>query len=489
MNHPACESCGRQFDAWALSLLRRGGVGLRAGLVRALVLMLMLAADGVVRAGENAGLDGYWQSDGYGLFAEVAGDAMNVFEITDISCIKQRQIRFQPAGENRWQVPDDRDPDDDALALRLAAGPPERLYLHRAGTASQIIFTRADARPAVCGQQLPNDALHNFDVFWQTFAEHYPFFKLKGIDWQAMRDRYRPMLGDQTTDRQLFDTLAAMIEPLEDIHVRLVRTGTDDAFMGVRRDAYDTDSNEAFMARAQQAAGIVDEKYLRGPTKSYARDNVLFGWLPGEVGYLRITSFSGFGEGSFQNQLRQLERDLDAIFAAEMKALVIDLRLNLGGSDVFGQSIAARLATEPYVAYRKVARNDRKDAAAWTDPQPSNIAPRRPGFTGPVVVLISRGTISAGETFTQALLGRKPRIVLIGRSTQGVFSDVLNRTLPNGWTFGLPNEIFLDEEGHYYDGVGIAPDHRVEVFARPDLEAGRDPAVEKALEVLGVKAR
>ena len=33
---------------------------------------------------------------------------------------------------------------------------------------------------------------------------------------------------------------------------------------------------------------------------------------------------------------------------------MIDVRLNLGGSDILGQAIALRLATKPYVAYRKV---------------------------------------------------------------------------------------------------------------------------------------
>jgi hypothetical protein len=33
--------------------------------------------------------------------------------------------------------------------------------------------------------------LGTFDVFWTTYAENYPFFALKGIDWNAVRDRDR----------------------------------------------------------------------------------------------------------------------------------------------------------------------------------------------------------------------------------------------------------------------------------------------------------
>jgi C-terminal processing protease CtpA/Prc len=93
-------------------------------------------------------------------------------------------------------------------------------------------------------------------------------------------------------------------------------------------------------------------------------------------------------------------------------------------------------------------------------------------------------TISAGETFTQALMGRTPGVLRVGESTQGVFSDVLGRELPNGWSFGLPNEVFRTAQGRTFDGAGIPPDMIVPVFADDDVAARRDPAMAKALELL-----
>jgi C-terminal processing protease CtpA/Prc len=98
--------------------------------------------------------------------------------------------------------------------------------------------------------------------------------------------------------------------------------------------------------------------------------------------------------------------------------------------------------------------------------------------------LIGPITISAGETFTQALMGRTPHITRIGENTQGVFSDVLSRRLPNGWIFGLPNEVFRTSAGTAYDGPGIPPDIGIPVFADQDVAAGRDPAMAKAIELL-----
>jgi C-terminal processing protease CtpA/Prc len=94
--------------------------------------------------------------------------------------------------------------------------------------------------------------------------------------------------------------------------------------------------------------------------------------------------------------------------------------------------------------------------------------------------------VSAAETFTQALLNREPKVTRVGENTQGVFSDVLSRKLPNGWGFGLPNERFVTD-GKSYDGPGIPPDVAVPVFPKSDLDAGRDGAIEKALELLDVR--
>jgi C-terminal processing protease CtpA/Prc len=101
-----------------------------------------------------------------------------------------------------------------------------------------------------------------------------------------------------------------------------------------------------------------------------------------------------------------------------------------------------------------------------------------------VVELTSRYSVSAAETFTQALMGRRPAIARVGESTQGVFSDVLGRSLPNGWRMGLPNELFLTEQGTSFDGLGIPPTVPVPTFTKVDLEAGRDPGLERARALL-----
>jgi C-terminal processing protease CtpA/Prc len=237
---------------------------------------------------------------------------------------------------------------------------------------------------------------------------------------------------------------------------------------------------------------VTDRAYLKTSPHKWCNDQIQYSHVDQTTGYLRILSFSGYSqEGSFTGGLQALEAALDAIFSdPALKQLVIDVRVNFGGFDPYGLAIASRLATGEYLAYTKEARADAADRNKWTPGDPSLVRPSsRPGFRGPVVELIGPLTISAGETFTQALMGRTPHITRIGENTQGVFSDVLARQLPNGWSFGLPNEVFRTPEGTTFDGAGIPPDVAVPVFADEDVAAGRDPAMAKAMQLLGIEQR
>jgi C-terminal processing protease CtpA/Prc len=206
------------------------------------------------------------------------------------------------------------------------------------------------------------------------------------------------------------------------------------------------------------------------------------------VGYLSITAFYGYAEGStYEGELRALRLALDSIFqnANTLNGLVIDVRLNHGGDDPLGIEIASRFTDSRYLAYAKEARNNRTGPLRFTVPQQIWVEPSsQPGFHGDIILLTGPDTVSAGETFAMALVGRKPRILRIGANTQGVFSDVLNRTLPNGWTFRLPNEIYLTADGKAFDGTGLPPDVPVHFFMHEDLNIGRDAALEEAQNVL-----
>ncbi|MGW7416066.1 S41 family peptidase [Streptomyces sp. NPDC054863] len=436
-------------------------------------------------AGAGAALDGVWRSDGYRQYLTVSQGKLQSYEFSAAGCLPGKLrlsagkgapgkdgVPFRDGDGVRW------------LTLRTAGA--DKARLAPAGSVGEWRLERVAALPADCAPASAVDKVHTFDVFWSTLRENYPFFRAKGVDWDAMRAKYRPQVNSDTSDERLFEILSAMIEPLHDMHTQL-RTPEGKHTLNVRPGTFFGDE------KYRERVGAVTRAQLPAKVEEFADGQIQYADLGRGTGYLRVTIFAGYGGKGGpvgpDADAAILDRALAAVFTEKrvraMRGLVVDLRLNGGGADALGIKIAGRLTDRAYTAYTKVARNDPDNAESWTPPQPIRVRPAAgPRFTGPVAVLGGPLTISAGESFAQSLIGRTPAPIRIGEPTQGVFSDAMPRTLPNGWTLTVPNEKFLDGDGKTYDGAGIPPTHPEPVFAEADLVNLRDPALKRALREL-----
>nr|WP_314175614.1 S41 family peptidase [Streptomyces sp. DSM 40971] len=416
--------------------------------------------------------------DGYGTVLTVKHGSVRQYETTDTSCLKGTSAK-RTGGHgtaDRYTTED-----GESFTLRRTAGR-DRAAMHVEGSPGDRRLRRVDALPGACGRPASKDPVKTFDVFWQTFEENYPFFEAKGVDWHAVRDRYRPRIDSDTTPAELFAVFRKMVTPLYDAHVAVL-AGDAGSFGQVRPGTE--------MPTPQLDAKVrkfIEKRDLGGHAlREFAGGRIGYADLPGGQGYLRVSGFTGYTEdGDYAADRAELRRALDAVLTRErtarLKGLIVDLRVNGGGSDSLGLELAARLTGRPHFAYAKAARNDPSDPSRFTRPQPSYIQPAggRPHFTGPVAVLTGGSTVSAGETFTQALMERPGRTVRIGQPTQGVFSDTLERRLPNGWSFTLPNEEFRTRDGRTFDGTGVPPHIAEPVFTDEEFAHDRDSAFDRA---------
>jgi hypothetical protein len=433
-------------------------------------------------------LDGVWRSEGYGMVFDIQDATVRSFEVTATTCVASDGARREDSSiEGREATFKNK---DGGVFFIRSGGTGDRRVFHDVSSVSDVRIDRIAKLPAVCEHPTPNTPQGNFEVFARTWAENYILFDQQKANWEAIVAANRVKITDKTTPAELYDVLAGMIEPLHNHHTYIeapdlkrdfstYRLGTERLIKGDRHK-FRTTTMPALLA-------VTDRAYLKTPLRKWCNDQVQYAHINETTGYLRILSFSGYSkERGYANGLTALQGALDEIFSdPKLKALVIDVRINFGGDDGYGLEIASRLATGDYLAYTKDARADPVDRNKWTAEDASMIHPStRPGFRGPVEELIGPLTISAGETFTQALMGRSPHIVRIGENTQGVFSDVLGRHLPNGWQFGLPNEIYRTADGKIFDLTGIPPDIAVPVFADTDVASQEDPAVARALEIL-----
>ncbi|GAA0405343.1 S41 family peptidase [Streptomyces luteireticuli] len=454
---------------------RRTAVALLAA-----ILTLTTAACADVAASPPPRLDGVWRSDGYGTVVSITdgGRRLRTWETTAVSCLPGAP-EVKGDGSGRFT-------DGEGSGLTVSRDGTGRLRLAFDESVGHRVLRRA-ALPARCAEPRTTDPRRVFDVFWQTYAENYPFFAAHGVDWRAVRDRYRPRVTAHTSDDELFAILRKMIEPLHDGHTSIT-DGADRNYGGHRADTV-MPTRES-IARTDKAVA----EAVGVPLRSWAQGAVSYADLPDGLGYLRITRFTRFAaKGGPAADAAELDRALDAVLTParvrSLRGLVLDLRFNGGGSDRLGIRVAERLTDRPYVAYLKHARSDPRNPRRFTPEVPVRVNPHDgPVYTGPLAVLTGRLTISAGETTTQALMGRSPAPTRIGENTQGSFSDVLERSLPNGWRFGLPNEEFMtaDPQRRTYDVTGIPPAVRTPVFTEEEFAAHKDSALTRARQLLAV---
>jgi len=297
-----------------------------------------------------------------------------------------------------------------------------------------------------------------FDIVWQDFDRYYASFEIKGVDWNDVRQRFRPQAESARTDAQIAATIGRMLVELRDPHVELaIPPHTFYVSLAAQRTYFDP--NTAFGTRYVTAGRMT-------PTR-----NIWYGMIGTDVGYVRVVSFVGTGWSG------EIDTAIESLQAA--RAFILDVRDNGGGNSGTAEKIASRFATRRYrFAYVRFRNGPRH--GDFADPIARDIVPIGPQrFGGPVIALTNRRVMSAAETFVMAMRAR-PNTELLGDTTIGGLGNPLVRELPNGWTFRVPQSIEYGPGMEVFEGVGIGP-AVVVPHSAADSAAGRDPQLEAAI--------
>lgn len=192
------------------------------------------------------------------------------------------------------------------------------------------------------------------------------------------------------------------------------------------------------------------------------------------IGYIRVWAINdsrGFGAA-----LATLNPDAEG--AAKLDALIVDLRGRVGGNIGTAGRLLDMLGTaqKPYWGALRFIDRSGKETASQDDTTRSQAKP----FGGRSVLLIDRQTRSAGEIvaygYKRSGLGR-----LFGTPTAGAVTSGAPFAMPGGFMLYVAGAK-LQFDGASLEGVGVAPDHRIE---RPlPYAAGTDPVLDAAVEHL-----
>ncbi len=382
---------------------------------------------------------GVWRSQGYGYVLDVGPKGAQLYDFDGGRCVRGDFI--------------------DDLSDMGAVTPTGSGRFLLTGDDMHIGFERITGLPKACDWPSgPSaDPLVNFDALWAMLDEHYPFFAARGVDWKAVRREYRPKVQALGPNGDPWPIFVEMLSKLRDPHTRLV--DGQRRFQARRGDA----SPIAPIQAALPAYLAKPESPLAGKVETLAHERLVFGRTPDDVGYIAVPTMGGFDAGpvgwpantSAAADQRAATQALTAAFGrlAGVRGLILDLRFNPGGSEAFADLIAGCFADRKRLAYAKAAKDGAGQGPAYEAYVEPGACPR---FEGPVVVLVGERTTSAAEALVMRLRVL-PGVTVMGRPTQGAHSEVLDKTLPNGWRLGLSNEIYRLADGKVYEGVGIPP--------------------------------
>ena len=167
----------------------------------------------------------------------------------------------------------------------------------------------------------------------------------------------------------------------------------------------------------------------------------------GDIGYVRIATFSDKTDASMQNAITTLKQQI----GPNLKGYVIDLRNDPGG--LLDQAIAV---SDDFLTGGEIVstRGRAADETQRYEAKPGDIADGKP-----MIVLINEGTASASEIVAGALQDQK-RATIVGTTSYGKGS--VQTIIPLGGRVGgalkLTTAKYYTPSGRSIQAVGIEPD-------------------------------
>ncbi|MYS82023.1 S41 family peptidase [Embleya scabrispora] len=189
--------------------------------------------------------------------------------------------------------------------------------------------------------------------------------------------------------------------------------------------------------------------------------------LPGGLAKVNLPSFHPGSADDVLNQIAKLRE------TTQLRGLVIDVRGNTGGR---GEDVIKLLSA---FVHGKVTSNEcglRKCTANHTDDTV-------PLLNLPMTLLTDGLCASACEDFTSAVKDIGIGKIVGGRTAGKISGKPIPYLLNDNSVLLLPMKHHASANGQVINEIGVAVDHEIPTTAQ-DLSAGRDPALEKATQLL-----
>lgn len=300
-----------------------------------------------------------------------------------------------------------------------------------------------------------NKTAQVFDELWQLFEEHYAFFELRNVDWEAEKELFLSSNHNIESDSILFEKLCDLLKKFDDTHINLESDSLNKyCNAGKMPDFYhEFPSNEAFglflKARDNTLQGIGINEVVESKSKifQFGRSNNQ------DWGYLRIKRFYGAS-------LEEIRLELDEIIKTlkKVKSLILDIRVNPGGNDETALLSAGYFFKENEIGFIKTVRNG-KGYEDFSEPDTTYIIANEEiqSESENIYLLTNRASGSSADVFA-LVMSYLPNVTIVGQNTEGIFSNMHRDTLSNSWRVTLSNERYFSKDMKCYEKIGVPVD-------------------------------
>jgi carboxyl-terminal processing protease len=386
-----------------------------------------------------------------------------------------------------------------------------------------------------------------FEEVWKTVNEKYYNPTFNGVDWNAVRERYRPRLDAVSSDVEFYALLNQMTGELRDAHTRvrsprqsrerqkqqatsagvliyevegtpvifdvipdsdaaragvlpgmIVRTVDNqpiaEAIMEARREVGISSTERAtrILSYSRLIAGEPDTSLKLGLTRADGTSLEVtlmrrtISVAPHFAARLLPSGYAYIRFNRFRSPVAKQVKEALGKFK-DAPGLILDLRSNPGGDGREGMRIAGYFFDEKVPIARIVTRTGKPPSALFGLVSLPKVfeAGEKGGsiYSNPVVILVNEGTASTSELIISGMRERS-RAQIVGAQSCGCVLGVLNhRALKGGGELAISEVGFVTPKGRTLEGNGVIPDRTI-ALTLTDLRGQRDTALEEAEKYL-----
>jgi len=376
------------------------------------------------------------------------------------------------------------------------------------------------------------DRIEVFEIVWKTINDEYYDPSFNGVDWGAVRKRYRPRVESAKTDAEFHGLVKQMLRELHDLHtgfaapddqrpsnglsvnevesrvvVVRVEPESEAARVGVQagmivRTMGGKPAQER-IAQLRAALGhsssaqadrfIIYSSFLNGPISEPLRlgleradgtqfeavltrrsgsrplPKLISQSLPSGFHYLKINTLRSPVDDQFRSEFANFKG---------VPGLIIDLR-GITGGDI--HDVGLKIANYFFPAKASFGRFINRSGKT---PPFRTLSAKGGGqiYQGSVVILVDEATRSAGEVFAKGFQ-ENGRALIIGQQSCGCVADTDSKKVKGGGVLQYSHLGYISGKGHELEGAGVMPDKIVPLMIAA-LRQGRDVILEEAEHIL-----